>query len=174
MFNNILVAIDGSDHSRRATEMAAHMAERDGARLLLVHVVGNGKVPANLARMLEVEQLTGAERPPPPNVANVVGGISTVERGTDSREHEDQMKETVAEMLLAEAEKTARKAGVKDVVRVAKHGDPVHRILDTAARESADLIVMGSRGLSDLQGLLMGSVSHKICQLSKCSCVTVK
>ena len=33
---------------------------------------------------------------------------------------------------------------------------------------------MGRRGHGDLQGLLLGSVSHKVCQLADCACLTVK
>jgi nucleotide-binding universal stress UspA family protein len=35
------------------------------------------------------------------------------------------------------------------------------------------LIVLGSRGLSDIQGLMFGSTSHKVTHLASCSCVTV-
>ncbi|MHC5024763.1 MAG: universal stress protein, partial [Planctomycetota bacterium] len=35
-------------------------------------------------------------------------------------------------------------------------------------------IVMGSRGHGDLEGLLLGSVSHKVASLAKCTVVTVK
>jgi hypothetical protein len=38
--------------------------------------------------------------------------------------------------------------------------------VDTAKGEGADLIVKGSRGLSDLAGLMLGSVTHKVAQLS--------
>ena len=37
-----------------------------------------------------------------------------------------------------------------------------------------DLIVVGSRGLSDLKGMLIGNVSHKLIQLAKCTCIAVK
>jgi nucleotide-binding universal stress UspA family protein len=57
---------------------------------------------------------------------------------------------------------------------VIEDGDPGKEILRYAEEETANLIVMGSRGLSDLQGLLMGSVSHKVSHLSPCSCITVK
>jgi nucleotide-binding universal stress UspA family protein len=33
---------------------------------------------------------------------------------------------------------------------------------------------MGSRGLGKMAGVLMGSISHKVSHLSKCTCVTVK
>ena len=39
-------------------------------------------------------------------------------------------------------------------------------IVETARTKESDLIVMGSRGLSDVQGLLLGSVTHKVMQLS--------
>ena len=57
---------------------------------------------------------------------------------------------------------------------VAASGDPASRILETAAAEQADMIVMGSRGLGGLKGLLVGSVSNKVNHLAKCTCVCVK
>ena len=53
-------------------------------------------------------------------------------------------------------------------------GDPAKNILETAQDKEADLIVIGTRGLGTLKGLLMGSVSQKVAQLSKCPCITVK
>jgi nucleotide-binding universal stress UspA family protein len=66
----------------------------------------------------------------------------------------------------AAAELTA--AGVKASCRVEPtlQGRAARAILDAAEAVGADSIVMGSRGLSDLQGLLLGSVTHKVIQLS--------
>jgi len=174
MFKKILVAIDGSGHARRATEVAGDIAGKYQAELLLLHVIGHGRVPASLMRMLEVEHLTDAEQAGTPNVANLPGGIAVAERGSDSREHEEQMKEAIAQRALEEAERIARSKDVKVLSSLSERGDPAERILECAAREGVDLIVMGTRGLSDLKGLLMGSVSHKVCQLSSCTCITVK
>jgi nucleotide-binding universal stress UspA family protein len=55
-----------------------------------------------------------------------------------------------------------------------EHGDPADQIVHAAERHHADLIVMGRRGHGDLKGLLLGSVSHKVCQLADTACLTVK
>ncbi len=47
-------------------------------------------------------------------------------------------------------------------------------ILDIAKSENADLIVTGARGLSDVKALVVGSVSHKLAQMSPVTCVTVR
>ncbi len=46
--------------------------------------------------------------------------------------------------------------------RSAPAGRVAPEILDAAGTFRADLIVMGSRGLSDFAGLLLGSVAHKV------------
>ena len=47
-------------------------------------------------------------------------------------------------------------------------------VVDKAENLSADLIVVGSKGHSDLAGMMLGSVSHKITNLAKCSCLIVR
>ena len=69
---------------------------------------------------------------------------------------------------------TARENNVEQIETRMEEGDPVKGILQAAEQAKANLIVMGCRGLSDLKGLLMGSVSHKVSQLAPCTCVTVK
>ena len=61
-----------------------------------------------------------------------------------------------------------RAAGVtaEGEVRVAFMGQVADEIVETAAIRDAGLIVMGSRGLSDVAGLFLGSVTHKVIRLA--------
>ena len=90
-------------------------------------------------------------------------------------EHYDtQVAQAIGDYLLQSSKRVAAERGVKEVKGVVTDGDPAKAILDCAKIEGADLIVIGSRGLGDLKGLLVGSVSHKVCQLADCTCITVR
>jgi nucleotide-binding universal stress UspA family protein len=52
-------------------------------------------------------------------------------------------------------------------VVAAFHGHEAKSILEAVAAEDIDLVVMGSRGLGDLGGLLLGSVTHKVLHLTE-------
>lgn len=70
--------------------------------------------------------------------------------------------------LVADAVQSARVAGLKvagDVIDAAAN-QAARVIVETADAKGADLIVMGSRGLSDVQGLFLGSTTHKVIQSS--------
>ena len=47
-------------------------------------------------------------------------------------------------------------------------GNPAEIIAETAKIEACDLIIMGSRGLNDLEGLLLGSVTHRVLKTAHC------
>jgi nucleotide-binding universal stress UspA family protein len=52
-------------------------------------------------------------------------------------------------------------------------GDPVTVLRHVAAEEGVDLIVMGTRGLGDRPGLVLGSTSHQLAEDSSCPVVIV-
>jgi nucleotide-binding universal stress UspA family protein len=78
--------------------------------------------------------------------------------------------ETPAEAtrLVADAVKSMQDAGIiaKGEVHDVAAGHVAKNIVETADELGSGLIVMGSRGLSDVQGLLLGSVTHKVIQLA--------
>jgi nucleotide-binding universal stress UspA family protein len=63
---------------------------------------------------------------------------------------------------------------VRGRVVTSHEGRAAQAILEAAEIEEADAIVMGSRGLSELAGLLLGSVAHKVIQLSHCPVVVAR
>lgn len=157
---NILVPIDGSKHSDKAVHLAADMAAKYGAKLTLLHVYLTGRVPDDIRKLSDKKSKTE------PAMAVGAGYVEA---------HESpEVLDEIADKLLAKAEEAARNAGANEIETVKTGGVASEEILDNADKTNADLIVMGSRGLGGLKGLLVGSVSHKIQNLAKCSVITVK
>lgn len=50
---------------------------------------------------------------------------------------------------------------------------PAYEIAEIARKANADLIVAGSRGLSTLGGLLLGSVAHRLLHIAPCPVLIV-
>ena len=50
---------------------------------------------------------------------------------------------------------------------------PAQAICQIAKEENIDTLIMGSRGKTDWEGLLVGSVTHKVLQLSPCPVLVV-
>lgn len=160
MVKNILVPIDGSDHAETALELAADLAARYEAKLHVIHILLRGDVPKEIRELSDVE----GDREPP-----IAIGGSYVEASLPKEVLQD-----IGEKLLQRAQQTAKDHGVKEVEATWFEGDPTRVILGQAKEQGVDMIVMGSRGLSDIKGLLVGSVSHKIAHLFEGSVVTVK
>ena len=58
--------------------------------------------------------------------------------------------------------------------RILETGSPAPTIVDVAEDSEADLIVMGSRGLGLVKGVLLGSVSQYVMENAKCAVMVVK
>ena len=61
-----------------------------------------------------------------------------------------------------------------EVEQCVREGYPATVIEEEAQRQEADLIVMGSRGLSGLKHLLLGSIAERVVQRAPCPVLTVK
>lgn len=53
-------------------------------------------------------------------------------------------------------------------------GEPAKEIIELARQQKIDLIIMGSRGLSSVEEIVLGSVSHKVIQNAPCPVMVVK
>jgi len=148
MFKTILVSTDGSEHAEKAMEFAANIAASYKAKLVLLHVIPTTEVPEDLKRFANLEHIEGS-----PSYVRY---------------------KYVAEGIMREATEKAAECGAEDIETVFADGDAATAIIKEAKERQVDMIVLGSRGLSKLKGLLMGSVSRKVSELAPCTCVTVK
>ncbi|MDH3472386.1 MAG: universal stress protein [Rhodospirillales bacterium] len=147
MFKKILCAVDGSDHSLKAANLASQMAQLGDAQLTFLTVTKELKMTDELKRYMEIEHLAGEPQ---------------------------YVLDDYTEKVIQEAKEAARAAGLSNVKAEAKTGQPARVIVSMADRGGYDVIVLGSRGHGDLEGLLLGSVSHKVANLAKCTVITVK
>jgi nucleotide-binding universal stress UspA family protein len=77
------------------------------------------------------------------------------------------------EKLLAQPEITALAAGLACVTHV-RIGAPAEVIAAYAAEKGCDAIVMGTRGMGAVAGLVMGSVAQKVVHLASVPVTLVK
>lgn len=147
MIESILVATDASPASNRAIDLAANMAARYGASLEILHVVRDMQLPEELRKMAEVEKLAAPRR---------------------------DVLEYVGKKILGDATARAREHGAEKVATSLAHGDPANAILNAAREKGSDLVVLGTRGLGQVKGMLMGSVSRKVTNLAEVNCLVVR
>lgn len=145
MINKILAAIDGSGQSEKALALAAELAQKHDAHLILLCVYGQDYMPE-------------------------VMGIGMVASFADDG---DRARE-VAEKIVANAAEQLNWTGPGDPTTLVTQGDAATQILETADAQGVDMIVLGSHGHGNLKGLLVGSVSTKVTAHSKCTCITVR
>jgi nucleotide-binding universal stress UspA family protein len=67
----------------------------------------------------------------------------------------------------------ARARGVQPVLEMAM-GRPENALVEVARRDAADLVVVGHRGISGIQRLLLGSVGEHVTSHAPCSVLIVR
>lgn len=147
MFKNILVAIDGSKSSTKALDAACELAKGSGGTLHILHVVREMQVPLTPGLMDAYEKL-------------------------ERQRHE--LLTSAGEQLINQAKRSVETKGFDKIETDIGAGDPATAIVDYAAKEKVDLIVIGSRGHGKVESMLLGSVSRKVSNTTKTSCLLIK
>jgi nucleotide-binding universal stress UspA family protein len=80
---------------------------------------------------------------------------------------------TEAEQSLRRYQGELEQRGI-EVEGVVREGYAATAIVDEAASQKADLIVIGTHGLSGLKHMLLGSIAERVVQKSPCPVLTVK
>ena len=175
MFKKILVAYEGSENARRALAVAAELAQKLEAELLVVHVLMHGRPSKELMRMAEIEQLVKeTHKTAMPGVAYPSGRPVNLLGDSENSDQAARVLAALGDQLVADAKARCRDLGVQTVTTFVRSGDYADEILDTADEEEADLVVIGSRGLGRIRQTILGSVSQKVLYEADQTVVVVK
>jgi len=147
MYKKVLVGLDGSTHAVEAAQTAVEVASKFGAELHLLTVTRPYKVSPRLRQFLEAENLLGEPK---------------------------YVMDEMTNSIITEAKDIASKAGLQGVKTVVREGKPARTLLEYSKDNAIDLIVVGSRGVGELDAALLGSVSQKVSLLSACSVMIVR
>jgi nucleotide-binding universal stress UspA family protein len=133
VYKHILIAIDGSELAGKAVAAGFDLARRLEAQVTVVTVTE-------------------------PWTALVTGDVAF---GFPIDDYEKSANES-ATHILSGVSKLARKAGINCATVHEKDKYPSEGILETAAKNSCDLIVMASHGRRGLGRILLGSVAAQV------------
>ena len=150
MIGKILVAVDGSENSKRALDFALDIAEKYGATLTVLNV---SEPPAMGAVPME---------------PTAVSGESMVMFGKDLLKiHEEILRKTVAHAKIVKPEMA--------VSSKLREGDPAVEIVALAKEEGFDLVVVGHEGAGRVKEFFgLGGISEKVAHLAPCSVVIIR
>ncbi len=154
-------------------DLGLELAANSSASVVLVSSVSDESLPPELKKLAQSEHLGEAAKVPDPPL-NIMGNMATDLGVGAELQRAYRVRTEIAQHLLEMAKNDARRRGIKDIVTHVLDGDPAKAILDAAKKAGADCIILGSRGLGGLKGLLLGSVSHKVSQMAPCTCITVR
>ena len=161
-FTPILVPVDFSDYSAEALEKAADIAAPFGSSLIVLHVT---------SAELGVHELAGRLGKQAADLPKL--GTEAIQAACE------QVIETVVgpqreqDYEALQAFLPDRLAGHQVELRVV-FGRPFERIVETALKENAALIVMGTHSRSGLERVAVGSVAERVIRLAPCPVLTVK
>lgn len=144
MSTKVLIAIDGSEPSLRAVDFT------------IEHI---RKTPGVSFLLLHVWNASAID---------LLGAVEAMDEGW-LRDAEKRS----ADKALIDAVKKCETAGV-DFKAISRSGHVAESITQTAHEEDAHYIVMGTRGLGGVEGLLLGSVANQVIHLAETPVTLVK
>ena len=145
--NKILVPTDFSKEAGFAFDAAVNLAGKTGAHILLLHVV-EGFPPGSFSTQGGV----------PDTFTEEAFTLQLIKKG----------KQDLAKLMA-----NRKLDGIKVTTNV-QLGNPYHHIARDIVENDADLVIMGSRGASGYEEVLIGSNTERVVRHSKCPVITVK
>jgi nucleotide-binding universal stress UspA family protein len=174
----ILVALDGSRPAGKALDIALDLAKQHKARVVLFHVLLRNLEPEDLLRLADLAEAGPAlaDRLQSLRLADPKTRTATEvmdNPGGPNRPVPETVLREVAAFVLKQGRAKAAKRRVRVEVLEPADGPAAQAIAAAAANAEAEVIVMGSRGLSQIDSFTFGSVSREVCRLAHCSCIAV-
>ncbi len=156
MFNKILVAIDHSTISRKVFEAGLSLAKTTGASLMLLHVLS----PED-------------KDYPPPFIYSGLEYETSAEPILEAYQEKVQKFKQQELQFLQSLTEEATQAGVEtEFTQTSDY--PGRSICEKAQKWSADLILVGSRGLTGMKEMFLGSISNYVTHHAPCSVLIVR
>jgi nucleotide-binding universal stress UspA family protein len=141
----ILVPFDFSETADLALDHATFMAKLHRADLILLHVVESFSFASALTSKFSKAQ----------------------------SEFDDKIENTATQKLQTLTEKLHHDSGMK-VIHRTESGKIYKKIVNIAEESSADVIVMGTHGVSGFQDFLVGSNTYRVVMASPCPVISVQ
>jgi nucleotide-binding universal stress UspA family protein len=174
VIKTVLIPVDGSAHAHKAAFIGANIAAKFGARVVLLHIMLRHVSFAKICDLAEKQRL-------PADVLETLNAISEPivydaglgAAGPISPIVPADVLLKIGWRVLEVEQATVKAQDVKAVSLVMEDDDAAEKIIATATKEKADVIVMGRRGLGAFRGMLSGSVSTKVSHLAELTVISV-
>ncbi len=147
MIDKLLVAVDGSKHSLKAIDYASEIASSLDAEVIVLYVLKSQELPKGLREYANLEHIPGNNL---------------------------EILKSVAKNLVNDSEQRARDNGATKTQSEVEVGPIARTIVARAKHHQASMIVIGSRGLGNVEATLRGGVSHRVELLANCPVLTVR
>lgn len=144
----IVLAIDKSGYKDKAVDYAILLSNAIGCEVTAIHVIGRSSLGAT-------------------------GDLLGYYRGGRIGAYQQALKKD-AEQFLARVAEKARKQGVEFKTEVLIKSPVKAAIIDYAKKYKADMIIIGTKGMTGLEKFLIGSVANDVVTYAHCPVLAIR